>query len=207
MGRHSLTTTRRWPRLTLVAGVVSAATLFVVGADSYPHITEAAPCCDVAPAPPPAPQPPVQLMAAQPPPPPPPPPPLPHGVAEEDGLQVDTIRVARAVSAEFPEILDIGGVRQDALKWHPHGLAIDVMIPNARSEEGKALGDRVLDYVLANAERFGLNHAIWRQTIYRPGGSKRTMANRGSDTANHYDHVHIATAGGGYPQEGQIYLR
>ncbi|MGV0618318.1 hypothetical protein ABQE58_25850 [Mycolicibacterium elephantis] len=151
--------------------------------------------------------PPVQLMAAQPPPPPPVPPELPRGVAKETGLQVDTILAARAVSATFPEILDIGGVRSDPLKWHPHGLAIDVMIPNARSEAGKALGDSVLAYVLENAERFGLVHAIWRQTIYKPDGSQRLMSNRGSDTANHYDHVHIATRGGGFPSEGQVYLR
>jgi hypothetical protein len=128
-------------------------------------------------------------------------------VAPEDGLQVKTILAARSVSAAFPEILNIGGVRSDPLKWHPHGLAIDVMIPNSRSAAGKALGDSVLDYVLKNAERFDLNHVIWRQTIYRPNGSKRTMSDRGGDTANHYDHVHIATDGGGYPGEGQTYLR
>ncbi|BBZ20850.1 hypothetical protein MGAD_51850 [Mycolicibacterium gadium] len=132
---------------------------------------------------------------------------LPPSVARETGLQVKTILAARSVSAEFPEILDIGGVRSDPLKWHPHGLAIDVMIPNARSAAGKALGDSVLAYVLNNAERFGVNHAIWRQTIYRPNGSKRAMSDAGSDTANHFDHVHIATDGGGYPRDGQTYLR
>ncbi|MCV7278326.1 hypothetical protein H7J88_01535 [Mycolicibacterium flavescens] len=204
MGRHSAARTRQWPRLVLVAGVVSAATMFVVGADAAPHVTEAAPAVEPAP-PSPAPQ--MHLMAAQPPAPPAPAPTLPHGVAKETGLQVNTILAARAVSATFPEILDIGGVRSDPLKWHPHGLAIDVMIPNARSAEGKALGDSVLAYVLDNAERFGLVHAIWRQTLYKPDGSKRMMASRGSDTADHYDHVHIATAGGGFPSEGQTYLR
>lgn len=196
---------RRRPRLAVVAGVITAATLFVVGADSYPHVRDAVGCCDVAAAPQPPP-PAVNLMAAQPPA-PSVPPVLPQGRAPENGLQVDTILAARAVSAEFPEILTIGGVRSDSLKWHPHGLAIDVMIPNARSAAGIELGDKVLAYVMANAERFGLEHAIWRQTIYRPNGSKNVMSDRGSDTANHYDHVHIATAGGGYPQEGQVYLR
>lgn len=67
---------------------------------------------------------------------------LPEGVAPEKGLQVKTILAARAVSKTFPEILDIGGVRADALKWHPNGMAIDVMIPNYTTPEGKALGDR-----------------------------------------------------------------
>jgi hypothetical protein len=135
------------------------------------------------------------------------PPALPQGVAPEKGLQVKTILAARAVSAAFPEILTIGGVRADSLKWHPHGLAIDVMIPNARSAAGIALGDSVLAYVLKNADRFDLNHVIWRQTIYYPNRPARKMSNRGGDTANHYDHVHIATNGDGYPQAGQTYLR
>ncbi|GFG52315.1 hypothetical protein [Mycolicibacterium agri] len=208
MGRHSLAKERRWPRLTVVVGAVAAAAVFVVGADSHPQLGDAAGCCgDVAAAAPPSPPPPaVQPMAAMQPK-PRVPDVLPRGVAQEKGLQVDTILAARAVSAAFPEILDIGGMRSDPLKWHPHGLAIDVMIPNARSAAGKALGDSVLAYVLANAERFGVVHAIWRQTIYRPDGSKRVMRNRGSDTANHYDHVHVATKGGGYPSEAQTFLR
>ena len=59
---------------------------------------------------------------------------LPPGVAPEQGLQVKTIWVARAISVMFPEIKTIGGFRQDALKWHPNGLAIDVMIPNHHTD-------------------------------------------------------------------------
>ena len=50
---------------------------------------------------------------------------LPVGIAPEQGLQIHTIWVARAISVMFPEITTIGGARQDALKWHPNGLAID----------------------------------------------------------------------------------
>jgi hypothetical protein len=132
---------------------------------------------------------------------------LPAGVASEKGLQVDTILAARAVSGMFPEILRIGGVRQDSMRWHPDGLAIDVMIPNYGTAEGRALGDRVVAFVLDNADRFGLHHALWRQTSYGPGRAPRKMSGRGSDTANHYDHVHIATAGGGYPTGSETYLR
>lgn len=190
--------TRKRSSLAVAAGVV--ATLFVVGADAYPHMDSDVLCCET-----------VAALSSTPPvavpPQPVPPPTLPLGVAQEQGLQVDTILAARAVSAAFPEILTIGGVRPDSLKWHPHGMAIDVMIPNARTPAGKALGDSVLAYVLQNAKRFDLNHVIWRHTIYKPDGSKRTMPDRGGDTANHYDHVHIATDGGGYPRDGQAYLR
>jgi hypothetical protein len=131
---------------------------------------------------------------------------LPTGVASERGLQVKTILAARAVSAAFPEIHDIGGVRPDYLKWHPDGMAIDVMIPNYNSAEGKALGDLIAGYALANAERFDLNHVIWRQVYYPRGGSPHLMADRGDDNSNHYTHVHIATEGDGYPTGQELYF-
>lgn len=76
---------------------------------------------------------------------------LPAGVAAEDGLQVKTIWAARAISVLFPEISNIYGFRQDALKWHPNGLAIDVMIPNHDTDEGIELGNQIAGYALANA--------------------------------------------------------
>ncbi len=131
---------------------------------------------------------------------------LPAGVASEKGLQVETILAARAISAMFPEIHNIGGVRADALRWHPNGLALDVMIPNYTSPEGKALGDRIAQYALANADRFKINHVIWRQVIYQPGAAPRTMPDNGSPDANHYTHVHVATNGGGYPTGRETYF-
>ncbi len=131
---------------------------------------------------------------------------LPVGVAPEKGLQVDTILAARAISGMFPAIMKIGGVRPDSMRWHPNGLAIDVMIPNYRTAEGIALGDRIVAFALDNAGRFGLNHVLWRQTSYGPKRAPRPMSSRGSDTANHFDHVHIATNGGGYPTGNETYL-
>jgi hypothetical protein len=125
---------------------------------------------------------------------------LPVGVAPERGLQVRTILTARAVSAAFPEIHQIGGVRPDALRWHPDGLALDVMIPNPSSAEGIALGDAIVSYALKNADRFGLQDAIWRGTYYTPSGPQ-------SSGYGHYDHVHLTTTGGGYPTGGEVYLR
>ncbi|SIC06577.1 putative secreted protein [Mycobacteroides abscessus subsp. abscessus] len=130
---------------------------------------------------------------------------LPPGVANEYKLQRKTILAARAISAAFPEIKSIGGFRADSLKWHPSGLAIDVMIPNPTSPQGIALGQRVLNFVLANQQKFGLDHAIWRQTMHIPGRAPSLMENRGGATANHMDHVHVATSGGGYPSGGEAY--
>ena len=127
-------------------------------------------------------------------------------VAVEKGLQVKTILAARAISAKFPEIHSIGGVRRDGLKWHPNGLALDVMIPDYQSPGSKELGDRIAAYVRANADRLELNHLIWRQVLYLPNGTVRRMGDHGSDDANHFTHVHIATNGGGFPTGGETYF-
>jgi hypothetical protein len=130
---------------------------------------------------------------------------LPPGVAPENGLQVHTIRAARAISVLFPDITTIGGFRQDALKWHPNGLAIDVMIPNYRSPQGIQLGNQIAGFALANAKRWGVLHVIWRQAYYPGIGAPSWTADLGNETANHYDHVHIATDGGGYPTGQETY--
>lgn len=126
--------------------------------------------------------------------------PLPAGVASESGLQVKTILAARAISAAFPEIDHIGGVRADPLPWHPNGLAIDVMIPDASSPQGIALGNQIVSFVLKNAKRFGMQDAIWRGVYYTPGGPS-------GGGAGHYDHVHVTTTGGGYPSGDEVYYR
>lgn len=130
---------------------------------------------------------------------------LPAGIAPENGLQVHTIRAARAISVMFPEITTIGGYRQDALKWHPNGLAIDVMIPNYHTDEGIELGNQIAGLALANAKRWGVIHVIWRQGFYPGIGAPSWTADYGNETANHFDHVHIATDGGGYPTGNETY--
>ena len=125
---------------------------------------------------------------------------LPVGLAPERGLQVKTILVSRAISAEFPQIHSMGGVRPDALRWHPEGLAVDVMIPNPGSGEGIALGNAIVEYVFTNAKRFGIQDAIWRGVYYTPSGPS-------GFGYGHYDHVHVTTTGGGYPTGDEVYYR
>lgn len=125
---------------------------------------------------------------------------LPAGIAPEGGLQVKTILVARSISVVFPEIHEIGGVRSDALRWHPDGLALDVMIPNPGSSEGIRIGNEIVAYALKNATRFGLQDAIWRGVYYTPSGPQYSGA-------GHFDHVHLTTLGGGYPTGSELYYR
>ena len=127
---------------------------------------------------------------------------LPPGKADERRLQRYTILTNRAVSAAFPQIRTIGGYRPDSMKWHPQGLALDIMVSSAYrplSPQGIALGNAIRDFLLKNAKTLGVDHVIWRQRIYYPNGTSEAMEDRGGLTANHFDHVHVATIGGGYP--------
>lgn len=69
---------------------------------------------------------------------------------------------------------------------HPSGLASDFMTTNV------ALGNSIRDYALNNKQRLGIKYVIWRQRYYDKPGPGRLMDDRGSPTANHYDHVHIS---------------
>ncbi|MEV0688273.1 M23 family metallopeptidase [Nocardia sp. NPDC050378] len=130
--------------------------------------------------------------------------PMPAAIGSERGLQVDTIRLARTIVAQFPQVRDIDGHREDDLPDHPSGRAIDIMIPDPTSGQGKALGDRVADFVLTNAAALRIDYLIWRQTYRSATGESNVMEDRGGATANHQDHVHVTTLGGGYPDGAPI---
>lgn len=68
------------------------------------------------------------------------------------------------------------------------GRAADFMVYT-----DQAKGDGVAQYVIDNAARFGVEYVIWQQRIYIvSSGSWQPMADRGSATANHMDHPHVA---------------
>jgi hypothetical protein len=134
-------------------------------------------------------------------------PPLPANKGTETRLQVDSVRVARAVAAKFPQIQSILGWRADGgpVQDHPDGRAIDFMIPNYTSQDGIALGDEINKYVLDNKDFFHVEYTIWRQQYFPAGGAPSTMGDRGSPTQNHFDHVHVTVVGGGAPKGNEVY--
>jgi hypothetical protein len=99
------------------------------------------------------------------------------------GLTSSAIRVLNAVCANFPQISTYGG--RDPHGEHVNGEAIDIMTSD------RALGTAIADYLIANASEFGIEDVIWYQRIWMPGFGWKGMSNRGSATANHYDHVHV----------------
>ena len=114
--------------------------------------------------------------------------------AVERGLKPNAIKVHRAMRARFPQITVYGGVRPSVIPDHEQGRALDCMIPNYRSASGKALGDKAAAWARANARSLGINYVIWNQRIWniqRDSEGWRYMADRGSDSANHKNHLHI----------------
>ncbi len=114
--------------------------------------------------------------------------PCPDGSAIESGLQSRAVKVYRAVCAAFPELTTYGGRSNHG--EHVNGQAIDFMIPDSGT------GQRVADFLYAHHAQLDLFDIIWSQhiwTIQRSGEGFRSMSDRGSPTANHYDHVHIKT--------------
>ena len=114
--------------------------------------------------------------------------------AVERGLRPNAIKVHRAMRARFPQVTIYGGVRPSVIPDHEQGRALDCMIPNYRSASGKALGDEAAAWAKANARSLGINYVIWNQHIWniqRDGDGWRYMADRGSDSANHKNHLHI----------------
>ncbi len=101
------------------------------------------------------------------------------------GLQPNGVLVYAAVRENFPSITSIGGLRPGDPLDHGSGHAVDIMCNFAE-------GDAIAAYMQANAGSLGIKYIIWKQRIWFPGGSWRMMADRGSPTQNHMDHVHVS---------------
>ncbi|CCG03736.1 Peptidoglycan-binding coiled-coil domain protein [Blastococcus saxobsidens DD2] len=100
-------------------------------------------------------------------------------------------RAADAVVSNVPGAgsITLGGTRASAADpgGHPSGLALDYMVMS-----DAALGDAIVAYHRAHWAELGVDYLIWQQRMLSsPGGSWQAMENRGSATANHYDHVHV----------------
>ena len=121
--------------------------------------------------------------------------------AVERGLKPNAIKVHRAARAKFPQITTYYTLRAGVFTDHSTGRALDLMIPNYRSASGKALGYKVAAWAKANASDLGINYVIWNQHIWniqRDSEGWRYMADRGGDSANHKNHVHITVFAAGF---------
>lgn len=111
------------------------------------------------------------------------------------GAQEDTIAISEAVAQTFG-ITDIGMYRSaDGYNEHSSGEAADVMVGT-----DNPIGYSVKDYALANAAQYGVEYCIWQNKLWYPDGSSENYGANPNDVTNsHRNHVHIRTAGGGFP--------
>ena len=111
------------------------------------------------------------------------------------GLRPSAKGLVNNVLQNFSQITTIYGVRpHDPYPDHPSGHAIDLMLPSYKSNE--ALGWKMARYYQAHASELGVSYIIFHQQIWsvaRDSEGWRHMEDRGGDTANHMDHVHITT--------------
>lgn len=106
----------------------------------------------------------------------------------ESHLTSRTVTVLRTVCAKFDGVSSYGGYRPGAGSYHGSGQAIDVMVSGD-------YGQQIADWARANASSLGIIEVIYEQKIWttqRAGEGWRAMSDRGSVSANHYDHVHIS---------------
>lgn len=111
-----------------------------------------------------------------------------------DKVNDNTKKVVRHVWANYPQIKTMYGWSKRTTPDHPAGRAVDVMIPDWKNN--KALGWEMANYFRANAKDFGINYVIFDQQIWSVARDRegwRKMGDRGGNTANHKDHVHVNT--------------
>jgi hypothetical protein len=112
--------------------------------------------------------------------------PCPDG-SVESGLTSAAVYVYRSVCHAFPQITSYGG--WDNHGEHSSGKALDIMTSDV------ALGNAIASFLQQHASELHLYDILWRQRIWTPVRASegwRLFADRGSATANHYDHVHVS---------------
>ena len=119
-----------------------------------------------------------------------------NAIPTDPNLQPKAEAFRQEIAAKFG-ITNIGGYREGDPEDHGKGLAVDVMVPT-----NSELGDQVAQYAIDNMDRAGISYIIWKQqfympvnNIYGPANTWNQMPDRGGDTANHNDHVHISFNG------------
>jgi hypothetical protein len=102
-----------------------------------------------------------------------------------DAGRASLYEIHDVVCANWPEITSYGTWRGDG--EHGQGRAIDIMVSGAT-------GWDIANFLRANYAALGIEYIIYSQQIWsveRGGEGWRGMSDRGSVTANHYDHVHV----------------
>ncbi len=109
----------------------------------------------------------------------------------EKHLTSNARSVYRAVCAAFGgSVSSFGGYRAGDDGDHGSGRAVDIMVSGEP-------GWDIARYVQRHARALGVSYVIYEQQIWlagNPTSQWKTMDDRGSRTANHFDHVHVSVS-------------
>jgi hypothetical protein len=115
-----------------------------------------------------------------------------------DSITARMLQVKNEVDRRFGPFISIGCFRPGSDGEHPLGRACDFMLSSGGvlpSASNVQRGYDIASWAQANASRLGIMYIIYRQKIWdiRMASSGWVpMEDRGSITANHFDHVHIS---------------
>jgi hypothetical protein len=102
-----------------------------------------------------------------------------------DAGRASLYKIHDVVCANWPQITSYGTWRSDG--EHGQGRAIDIMVSGPT-------GWDIANFLRANYSALGIEYIIYSQQMWsveRSAEGWRGMSDRGSVTANHYDHVHV----------------
>lgn len=129
--------------------------------------------------------------------------------AGDSNLKDHTRRARHFLSEKFG-ISEAGGYRSGdddgQGTGHGAGLAVDYMVgPYGSDNDPEGKGKKLADFASKNMEALQISYIIWDQkfymamdNIYGPANTWNLMPDRGSNTQNHKDHVHIS-----FTQDGE----
>jgi hypothetical protein len=133
----------------------------------------------------------------------------PTGLAAEDGLTPDALRVLRCIASHFPQVTTFHGVGDrpaNPNSDHPSGRAVDAVIPNWALPSGNELGWEIANWLVDNHVCLGITYVIWDARSWSPNREPSDPADDGwrpyqhpsgdADAISlHRDHVHVSVAG------------
>ncbi|MDR0849006.1 MAG: SH3 domain-containing protein [Propionibacteriaceae bacterium] len=114
-----------------------------------------------------------------------------YGSVGLNGVSPNITAIVAGAQGQFPLLHVFYGIRANAGE-HTLGRAVDIMLPDYLNN--RPLGSDIALYFQQHASQYNIEYIIWYQRIWFPGTSYdawQQMEDRGSDTQNHRDHVHI----------------
>lgn len=118
----------------------------------------------------------------------------------------NAVMVARAAEAGWGDVIETfygrGPSNNVSVCDHPDGQAVDIMKKGGAGEQYVEEFNDMARFFQKYADEYRVKYMIWRQRIWKISQSASIrpqqwegMSDRGSPTANHMDHIHVAVDG------------